>query len=1265
MTSRCYLYSLDALPREDGMNAVGLSEFETEIPLVYKILVSCNPRATKSIIFESEENIAVTADFEGGVRALESFAQNAGGDKTAVLKIIAFLKDTRNARKYIHLECGEIFEMDENFADYDEEMDFLTEMNAGFIEEISHIGSAVDCGLEALDDIPWMNELSCMPEPEEAPDDGGDESRTAVSDDGYAGKNAGADTEDGFGDDVVMAKPELYTKIDTGEKCGGFVLKEGAATALPVEPDEFFSMTVGDGREKPVPQWRLFILDDGGKAVCVLDYRKAIQALRNLSGSGGKMLREEKNGYAVTVPLSRAELEGVVAEVSRIEEGGRPPADRIQCGTKRGDNYLYSLSALPGEDDSNVIPLSRSWSGIPLIFRILVSRNPEATESIVFERDGKVAITADYEKGVEALKQFFRSLRSKEFPEMDESEKDEFMAKANRILSFLEDAHNKQRYIHLECAESLEKDDGGESLEEKTRAFLNDFEYMPFFVGQEMERLSGKPFIDMDALDSSCWNNEHERTLLKGKLPFTDDDDDDCDDDEDFDEEAHDIVVTGTRITGSIEDAYSDFETVRIETSSAEIEMLKNPIKLEQSNCAMDFEFRKKSRLSLDGECALDSVSFYDAVVYCNALSITCNLEPCYSIGGEKNPKKWEIVREIKPEIVFDKDANGWRLPTKEEWLSCAGKLPKSRDTLDDFAVYRKNADLDSLEAAQKYENAFGLVDMYGLVWEWVWSDADESGRRLLLGGSWRSTKEELSGEKWAEPMLGDYDFGFRICRNAGTELPENIYANCEDWDKFGEKGKRMDDQERYWAVHDEFFGTPSDEENADYLEIDARSIIQEPDIIKIGKRKAPCGVFRIVEEKPFAVAICPKEEHGLAFCRIMLLDKNGAEISDVEFNSARNVLVQSSWFNRTVRYTENIGNRTYLIFKKGLSIDEMRNLASRLEKTRDIDDAGYDELSKKGITELLAGKVKNVFQNIQQKTEKSPFSKKFDKKTSQKILDEVKKRSRKPVLRLAARKCSSAKNEAFPVLSRSKFGGYPYWEPGRDFPADENGNNMILLAQLDCEDIGRNYEDFPDFPKTGILQFFISPNDESGFDYDDPLSQKNWRVVYHENRGRFCSVKSLKAMGVKTAEDYRDVDDVYLPFYDTFELDISEDTDSISPSCDDRFERLVRDVVKDSHLPPLEENASLGGVFDKDVYESFWEECNEGGHKIGGYPIFCQGDARDRSEELKDHDVLLLQIDSEGDIMWGDCGVANFFITREDLRNLDFSKVLYTWDCC
>ncbi|WP_268866745.1 DUF1963 domain-containing protein [Thomasclavelia ramosa] len=56
------------------------------------------------------------------------------------------------------------------------------------------------------------------------------------------------------------------------------------------------------------------------------------------------------------------------------------------------------------------------------------------------------------------------------------------------------------------------------------------------------------------------------------------------------------------------------------------------------------------------------------------------------------------------------------------------------------------------------------------------------------------------------------------------------------------------------------------------------------------------------------------------------------------------------------------------------------------------------------------------------------------------------------------------------------------------------------------------------------------------------------------------------------------------------------------------------------------------------------------------------------RSSEKYDDYILLLQIDSVGigdkEIMWGDSGICNFFITKKDLENKNFSKVLYNWDC-
>ena len=68
-------------------------------------------------------------------------------------------------------------------------------------------------------------------------------------------------------------------------------------------------------------------------------------------------------------------------------------------------------------------------------------------------------------------------------------------------------------------------------------------------------------------------------------------------------------------------------------------------------------------------------------------------------------------------------------------------------------------------------------------------------------------------------------------------------------------------------------------------------------------------------------------------------------------------------------------------------------------------------------------------------------------------------------------------------------------------------------------------------------------------------------------------------------------------------------------------------------------------------------------GSKIDGYAYFTQYDPRSLDDD-KDW-VLLLQLDTDESLMFGDYGVANWFITKEDLINKNFNNVFFNWDCC
>nr|WP_294424678.1 formylglycine-generating enzyme family protein [uncultured Treponema sp.] len=142
----------------------------------------------------------------------------------------------------------------------------------------------------------------------------------------------------------------------------------------------------------------------------------------------------------------------------------------------------------------------------------------------------------------------------------------------------------------------------------------------------------------------------------------------------------------------------------------------------------------------------VERVSWYDAIVFCNRLSVKEGLKPVYSIDGVTNVSMWGYVphkeNSISKEIKWDEKANGYRLPTVEEWRYAAkgGQEFKysGSDNLDEVGWYRENSGGKIHPVAQKKPNGYGLYDMNGNVLEWCWdSSPSYSYSRYYCGGSW------------------------------------------------------------------------------------------------------------------------------------------------------------------------------------------------------------------------------------------------------------------------------------------------------------------------------------------------------------------------------------------------------------------------------------------------------------------------------------------------------------------------------------------------
>ena len=259
-----------------------------------------------------------------------------------------------------------------------------------------------------------------------------------------------------------------------------------------------------------------------------------------------------------------------------------------------------------------------------------------------------------------------------------------------------------------------------------------------------------------------------------------------------------------------------------------------------------------------------------------------------------------------------------------------------------------------------------------------------------------------------------------------------------------------------------------------------------------------------------------------------------------------------------------------------------------------------------------------------------------------------------------------------------SKFGGRPYLPAGELPPTNEKGEPLGMIAQINCAELPEN----DIYPATGMLQFWINPNDEEclwGFDYENPLSQKNHRVVYYETLGEpnpdapFPNVDWDEG-GWPIGGFDCESGPLEIEYGMTFEVREQGVTAS-GYDYYDVFGAKWDETYPDELLPEAHENPYKNQPRREALYELTepFESEEEYSH-VGGYPFFVQNDPRDEFEELRGHTVNLLTIvseseneeneDEEIEIMWGDAGAANWLITPEALAAHDFSQVVFEWAC-
>jgi formylglycine-generating enzyme required for sulfatase activity len=168
----------------------------------------------------------------------------------------------------------------------------------------------------------------------------------------------------------------------------------------------------------------------------------------------------------------------------------------------------------------------------------------------------------------------------------------------------------------------------------------------------------------------------------------------------------------------------------------------------------------------------VENVTLYETILFCNRLSIATGREPVYYVWGTSDWEtylRWATSNKsiiAASNIYIDDKANGYRLPTVDEWtwaaigadvqnpgqVNTAGvKKYYSGGTIEvaagreDFAWVYSNSSGVTHEVAKKQCNELGLFDMTGNIHEWAWGKPFES--------SWDNSVISSGGDIEAEPI--------------------------------------------------------------------------------------------------------------------------------------------------------------------------------------------------------------------------------------------------------------------------------------------------------------------------------------------------------------------------------------------------------------------------------------------------------------------------------------------------------------------------------